>query len=116
MKALTVAQLLEQGNRVFVSHKRNFIPTSRLRAEEPLTVGAAKKCGLYQKYGTATNILPRGGETVVEIITPEGEVFAAAALCSEADNYNKALGRAIAIGRALSKPPVRIEQPEEMTV
>ena len=44
---------------------------------------------------------PRGGLTVVDIILDDGRTYTGTATCSMRDNYNKRIGRAIAIGRAL---------------
>lgn len=43
----------------------------------------------------------KGGETVVQITTPDGD-FEGRAKCSKKDLYNKKLGVKIAIGRALT--------------
>jgi len=45
-------------------------------------------------------IKPRGGKTVVEITTPEGESLVGMARCSRNENFNKRLGVRIALGRA----------------
>lgn len=45
-------------------------------------------------------IKPRGGKTVVEVTTPEGESLVGMARCSRNENFNKRLGVRIALGRA----------------
>lgn len=51
---------------------------------------------LMSPYG----IKPRGGKTVVEVTTPEGEGLTGMARCSRNENFNKRLGVRIALGRA----------------
>jgi hypothetical protein len=48
-------------------------------------------------------LYPKGGSTVVQITTPEGENFQATALCSNEDRYNKKIGVKIALGRIKNK-------------
>lgn len=44
---------------------------------------------------------PKGGETVVQITTPDGRELEGCAKCSDKDLYNKKIGVKVAIGRAL---------------
>lgn len=46
---------------------------------------------------------PKGGETVIQITTPDGVDLEGRAKCSKKDLYNKKLGVKVAIGRALYK-------------
>ena len=46
-------------------------------------------------------IRARGGKTLVEITTPDGENLVGLARCSRNENFNKRLGVRIALGRAL---------------
>jgi len=46
-------------------------------------------------------VLPRGGRTVAEALTPLGVQFRAEAVCSARDNFSKKIGRDIALGRLL---------------
>lgn len=46
-------------------------------------------------------ILPNGGMTTARIELPDGRVATGEARCSVRDNYNRKIGRDIAIGRAL---------------
>lgn len=48
-------------------------------------------------------ILPRGGETMVRVFDDDGTTVSGIARCSDKDNYNKRLGRTIALGRALKR-------------
>lgn len=43
----------------------------------------------------------KGGETVVQITTPDGINLEGRAKCSDKDLYNKRLGVKVAVGRAL---------------
>lgn len=95
----SIQSLREQGNKVRVKHCRKY----KSLPGEYLTRG---------QYETATNILqkspygktvsPKGGMTVVQITTPEGEELEGIAVCSDRDSYNRKKGLAIALGRAIS--------------
>lgn len=54
----------------------------------------------HRKYNLC-GINCKGGKTVVQIRTPDGEELEGTAVCSAKENYNKKLGTSIAIGRAL---------------
>lgn len=90
----TVESLRKEGYGVLVHHNRNLLikPTYY----EVVVTGNPKKLGVK-----SDKILPRGGFTKVTIKTPDGREFCGVAKCSDNDNYNKKIGVAIAIGRAL---------------
>jgi|688.fasta_scaffold278079_3 hypothetical protein len=46
-------------------------------------------------------VFPKGGETVVQITTPDGQDLEGRAKCSNKERYNKRVGVQVAIGRAL---------------
>ena len=46
---------------------------------------------------------PKGGETVVQVTTPEGFNYESSARCSDKDLYNKRIGVKVALGRMFSK-------------
>lgn len=46
---------------------------------------------------------PKGGETVVQITTPDGQDLEGRAKCSDKERYNKRVGVQVALGRALFK-------------
>jgi len=52
-------------------------------------------------------VLPRGGWTIAEAITPLGMRFRAEAVCSDRDNFSKKIGRDIALGRLLKQAGAR---------
>lgn len=82
---------LPDGYKAYVTHFRRF----RGRMEF-LTRFDAMNEGIEEPP------MPSGGATEATIVDPEGNIVAADyALCSYRDNYNKKLGRNIAIGRAL---------------
>lgn len=87
MKTPTVAELRKQGYTVKVSHKRN----------TQLKSGASRSAPTPHDF----EVSPRGGITKVEIVAPDQRLFIGEARCSDLDNYNKSIGRNIAIGRAL---------------
>lgn len=45
---------------------------------------------------------PRGGETVVELLSPQGMEAIGVARCNQSDNYNRRYGVMKALGRAIS--------------
>lgn len=90
MKNPTVEELRKSGYKIRITHFRNLFNYSYV--------------GYPKDYNAKGNdICPRGGETVVQLTTPEGKDIATTALCNLADNYNKKIGVAIALGRALKK-------------
>lgn len=72
----TVKELRQAGYRVRVMHGRMFNP-----------------------FGVS----PKGGSTVVEIMSPEGVTAKGKAECSKEDNYCRKVGVAISLGRALKE-------------
>lgn len=64
------------------------IPMSQIRADKVLR----------------DNIVAKGGKTEVAIYTKDGnKLVECEALCSKNDNFNRSVGRAIALGRAAKK-------------
>lgn len=57
-------------------------------------------------------IKARGGKTVVEVTTPEGETLVGMARCSRNENFNKRLGVRIALGRAFKNKGDQCFSPE----
>ena len=56
----------------------------------------------YRNKDNNGNIVPKGGKTVVTITDPSnGQTFQGLAKCSDKDGFNKRIGVAIAMGRAL---------------
>jgi hypothetical protein len=56
------------------------------------------------------NILPRGGETLVTITDNHGHTTEGLAKCCDADGFNKRIGIAIAIGRALRSEEIYVNK------
>ena len=73
----TVKSLRQKGYKVRVLHKRKY--------KNPLS----------------DNFEEKGGETILEIRTPEGTEISESARCHEKDNYNKKEGVRVALERAL---------------
>ena len=44
---------------------------------------------------------PKGGETVIQITTPDGQDLEGRARCSDKERYNKRVGVQVALGRAM---------------
>ena len=53
--------------------------------------------------GEGETKLPRGGKTIASIRIEETEFITAESVCSVKDNFNKELGRTIALGRLKKK-------------
>lgn len=84
------SQQLDEGQKVNVSH---------LRAVKD---GLLMTSYYWHKHELEPN--PRGGLTIVHILDKDGNMLArGTARCSELDQYNKKIGRSIALGRALKK-------------
>lgn len=73
----------------YVHHLRWFPGVPR-----PMTRGEALDHGILAKP------LPKGGLTLVQVEYVDGRTFRGAAKCSLRDNFNRAIGRQIALGRA----------------
>lgn len=84
-----ISKLRQLGCRVFVNHKR--ISRNRWIQINEITKVLSPM------------VLPKGGKTVVEITTPDGQAFTGEAVCSKSDCYNKKRGLAIALGRAIKQ-------------
>lgn len=102
-RQLSVHELRQQGYKVRVGHKRY----------QYTGIGPAGCSLVFRKdyevsesvYGMAAipwQPLPKGGLTVVEITTPEGETLTGVAECSVKDQFNRKIGLNIALGRALN--------------
>lgn len=81
---MTVAELRRSGYKVRVIHIRNDNPAH------------------YYMNADPSPYHPKGGETVVEITTPDKNNLIGVAVCHPRDNYNKKMGVKIAVGRALT--------------
>jgi hypothetical protein len=82
---MTVEQLRKSGYKVRVIHTRRGKTTQRMDG------------------GMIQTVSERGGMTVVQVRTPEGEELEGVALCSAKDNFNRRMGVRIALGRALTR-------------
>lgn len=82
-----IAHLRENGNKVYIHHRRIFRPVVLEQGEG---------------YVVEERMLPRGGETIVEVITPDGQTLTGNAKCSLKDSFNKKMGLKIALGRAIN--------------
>lgn len=56
---------------------------------------------LHHRKWNPSGISCKGGTTVIQVRTPDGEELEGIAVCSNKENYNKKLGVSIALGRAL---------------
>ncbi len=88
-----VQSLRKNGWKVFVDHHRY--------VENKMVPMGTIPPGSRQVFS------PRGGCTDVVLTSPDGETFMGNAHCSRKDNFDRKLGLGIAIGRALSSPPVK---------
>lgn len=83
--SMTVEQLRKSGYKVRVIHTRRGKTMPRLDG------------------GMVQTVSERGGKTVVQVRTPDGEELEGVAVCSVKDNFNRRLGVRIALGRALTR-------------
>jgi hypothetical protein len=78
-----IKQLRQAGYKVRVLHKRNYNKR-------------------YRMDGISMELLPKGGETYIEITTPDKSLTTAgASICSDKDLFNRRTGNTIALGRAI---------------
>ena len=60
--------------------------------------------GPFAHIHDSYSLLPQGGKTIARIIDPEGnEIARGEAVCRPDENFKKAMGREIALGRALKQ-------------
>lgn len=79
----SIKQLRQAGYKVRVIHKRNY--------DEIQKIG-----------GISMQVSPKGGETFIEITTPDKSLTTAgASICSNKDLFNRRTGNEIALGRAI---------------
>ena len=81
----TIKQLRQSGFKVRVMHSRYYQSTQKMD-------------------GVHKEISSRGGSTTIEVTTPDKQhnVFGKS-VCSLEDNFNRRVGNAIALGRALEQ-------------
>lgn len=79
------------GDAIAYVHHLRFFPG----VQNPMTRGEALQVGILAKPE------PKGGITLVQVEYGDGRTFRASARCSKRDNFNRAIGRQIALGRAL---------------
>ena len=97
----TIKKLRQSGYKVRVLHKRNKTHIMNVNHVDANTT-------IVIPYKTLVS--PRGGETNIEITTPDGEISVfGVAHCSPSDNFCRNIGNEIALGRA-------VEQLKEMGV
>lgn len=82
---MTVEQLRKSGYKVRVIHSRRGKTMPRMDGSIVQTVSE------------------RGGQTIVQVRTPDGEELEGVAICSIKDNFNRRMGVRIALGRALTR-------------
>ena len=82
-----MSELRQQGYRIYIFH-------DRIRKNKWVNVSSTTK--ILDEV-----ISPKGGSTIVEIVSPDGDRYTGIADCSKRDCYNKKRGVAIALGRAI---------------
>ncbi len=103
--------LRSQGFRVKASHSRRYrvkdAKGERFELSPNAEIVALAKDGL--KYAA-----PKGGLTVVEVVTPSGQKFEAKAKCHENDSFNKKEGFQRGFSRAFNEmmTTVKKDSPE----
>lgn len=101
---VAIANLRTQGYLVNVRHLRaiNYVHPLPL-----MTSYRAKHEVMPETHLRPSMFAPRGGRTEVEIVREGSIVAFGATNCSPRDNYCKAVGLQIALGRALKELPSR---------
>jgi hypothetical protein len=81
----TIKQLRQKGYKVRVMHNRYYQPVHKMD-------------GVYEQISS------QGGSTTIEVTTPDKQITVSGkSVCSLEDNFNRRVGNAIALGRALSQ-------------
>ena len=85
----TIKQLRQKGYKVRVMHARHYIPVKKIQ-------------GYYEELSA------KGGSTTIELTTPDKQnnVFGKS-VCSQEDNFNRRVGNAIALGRAVEQLKIK---------
>jgi biotin operon repressor len=85
----TIKQLRQKGYKVRVIHQRNYRTVQKMD-------------GVYKE------ILSQGGSTTIEITTPDKQNdVSGKSVCSSEDNFNRRVGNAIALGRAIEQLKIK---------
>lgn len=92
---MTVQELRQQGFKVRVTHRRFF------KRGDSKVLLSRKEYYYDDGIQYSDDILPKGGETIIEITTPAGYEYEGVALCSKKDAFNRKEGVRIALERAL---------------
>jgi hypothetical protein len=96
MKIKNIVKTLRQNNyKVKSSHFRNAV----LVGDKNSMLFRITKVNKHE----FDDILSKGGETKLEITTPDGENYEGNAVCSPLDGYDKKLGISIAFDRIMEK-------------
>jgi hypothetical protein len=82
MSTPSIKQLRQSGWKIRVMHKRNYDTVDKIDGRYPI-------------------ISNFGGETKIEVTSPEGLNATGIAICSLEENFNRRVGNSIALGRAL---------------
>lgn len=80
----TIAQLRRSGYKVRVLHSR-------------------PKLSIQKIVGVMTEYNPKGGNTIIEVTSPDGRNAIGASQCSEKESWNRKMGNQIALGRAMAQ-------------
>lgn len=91
MKNITVQSLRKSGYKIRVTHYRWIMQNIDENHE---ALFPKRK---YDKLGKLVN--PKGGETQIDVTTPDNRDFSQTVKCHIKDSYNKKIGVQIALGR-----------------
>lgn len=101
-KQPTIKELRQKGYKVRVTRAR--IENSVLNKKTPQEIREN-----YNFYLQLENTIegsyrsPKGGQTLIQLRTPDGREVSGSSLCSPTDQFNRKLGNEIALKRALEK-------------
>lgn len=101
---VNVHELRKQGYKVRIKHKREYENwfTQMTRGEYEREVQELNQDTHDKAYVYSERVLSKGGTTIVELTTPQGEEIVGVAKCSKKENYNRKKGCQIAFGRIFS--------------
>lgn len=99
----TVYSLRKNGSKVRVIHRRFYRVFDEMeRRTKDVLLSRFEATAQLSPIDVERGLLPKGGETVIELTTPEGDNFRGVAECSLSDHFNRKTGLLKAIGRTLA--------------
>ncbi len=98
-----VHALRKKNFKIRIQHRR-YVEIDNIAGDSFIELQVVTKISKQRNFN---NILGKGGETKLDLTTPDGITVTETAKCNILDGYNKKLGVRIALGRALKKAGVQ---------